>query len=130
MFTARRIHRPAILCALACALLLPATSGAAAGQPSQGRHAAALAQERYYSSYAEPQPLDAATSAALAQERQYSSYGEPKPLAPSQSPAPSDNAPWLAIALAIAAALTIAAASATQLRRLGIRRRRAARVPR
>jgi hypothetical protein len=130
MSTARRMHRPAILCALACALLLPATSGAAAGQPNQERQAAALAQERYYSSYAEPQPIDAATSDALAQERQYSSYGQPQPLAPPQSPAPSDDTPWLAIALSIAAAVAIAAASATRLRQHGIRRRRAARIPR
>jgi len=106
VYTARRINRPAIVCALACALLASATSGTAAARPNQYTHA----------------------SAALAQERYYSSYGEPAPLTAPQPPAPSDDTPWLLIGLSIAAALAIAAASATQLRRLRIRRRRAARV--
>jgi hypothetical protein len=127
MFTTRRIDRPAILCALVCALLLPATSLAAA-QSSEDRQAAALAQERYYSSYGEPQPIDAATAAARAQERYYSSYGEPEPLTLPQSPAPSDDTPWLPIALSIVAAAAIVAASTAQLRRLLIRRRHTARV--
>jgi hypothetical protein len=89
---------------------------------------------------AHPQPLkdygkNAATgdhvtpdsSPALAQERYFSSYGEPEPLTQPQSPAPSDDTPWLPIALAITGALVIVAASATQLRRLRLRRRRAVR---
>jgi hypothetical protein len=89
--------------------------------------AGALAQERYYSSYGEPETIDAGTSAAEAQERYYSSYGEPEPRTVAQSPEPSDDTPWLPIALSVAAALAIVAASATLARRLRIRRR-AARV--
>jgi hypothetical protein len=130
VYTARRINRPAIVCALACALLASATSGTAAARPNQHTHAsAALAQERYYSSYGTPQPSAAARErAALAQERYYSSYRNPAPFTAPQAPATSDDTPWLLIGLSIAAALAIAAASATQLRRLRIRRRRAARV--
>jgi hypothetical protein len=113
-----RLRRPAQLCAIACALLVPTTGGAAFAAPDP------LAQERYYSSYASPD-----SSPAQAQERYYSSYGDPKPLSPSPSPAPSDETPWLPIALSIAGALAIVAATATQLRRVRIRRRRAARTP-
>jgi hypothetical protein len=81
------------------------------------------AHERYYSYYGTPD-----TSAALAQERYLSSYGEPESLTPPESPVPSDDTPWLSIALSITGALVIVAASATQLRRLRIRRRRAVRT--
>jgi hypothetical protein len=128
MFTARRIHRPAIGWALACALLVSAMSGAAAAQAREVTQSAARAQEHYYSSYGEPQPIDVARSPALAQERYYSSYGAPEPLALPKSPSPSDDTPWLPIALSIAITLVIVTASATHLRRLPIRRRRAARV--
>jgi hypothetical protein len=118
MSIACRLRRPAQLCAIACALLVPATGGAAfaAADP--------LAQERYYSSYG-----NSDSSLAQAEERYYSSYGDPEPLTPPQSPAPSTQAPWLPIALSIAGALAIVAASTTQLRRARIRRRRAARTP-
>jgi hypothetical protein len=85
---------------------------------SRDAAASARAQERHYTSYGDP-----ATSAALAQERYLTSYGEPEPLTRPQAPAPSDDTPWLPIALSIAAALAIVAASATQLRRLRSRRR-------
>jgi hypothetical protein len=68
-----------------------------------------------------------AVANARAQGRYYSSYGEPEPLTLPQSPAPSDDTPWLPIALSITGALVIAAASTTQLRRLRLRRRRAVR---
>jgi hypothetical protein len=115
-----RLRRPARLCAIACALLVPATGGAAfaASDP--------LAQERNYWSYAYESPD---SSPAQAQERYYSSYGDPEPLTSPQSSAPSDEAPWLLISLSIAGALAIAAASTTQLRRVRIRRRRAAGTP-
>jgi hypothetical protein len=104
MFTSRT-RRPAIICALACALLASAIGDAAAARANeQTRSAAALAQERYYSS-----------------------YGEPEALSPRQSPVPSDDTPWLATALSVAVALAVVAASATQFRRLRVRRR-AARV--
>jgi hypothetical protein len=64
-----------------------------------------------------------------AQERYYSSYGEPKPLTAPQSPPPSGETPWIAIALSIVGALAIVAVSATQLRRIRVRRRRAAHTP-
>jgi hypothetical protein len=137
--TTRRIHRPAIVVALACALLVSALSGAAVARPvhdSQTR--AALAQERYHSSFGEAKPLgrpageakpsDRVIAAALAQERYYSSYGDPEPLAPPQSPVASDDTPWLPVALSLAATLAIVAAGAAHLRRLRIRRRRAARA--
>ena len=41
----------------------------------------------------------------------------------AQSPAPSDDTPWLPIALSVAAALATGAAGATLARRLRIRRR-------
>jgi hypothetical protein len=126
VFTVRPIYRPAILCALLCALLVSAMSAAAAGQSSPHNRAAALAQEQYYSSYADPQPSSAATAAAQSQERYYSSYGKPQPLPPP--PGPSNDAPWLPIALAIASITAIMGASTTQVRRLRNRRRRAARV--
>jgi hypothetical protein len=128
VFTARRINRPAITCALACALLVSAMSGAAAARPKHTPVSAALAQERYYSSYSTPETIAASNTAAQAQERYYSSYGEPQLLTAPRPPAATDDTPWLPIALAIAAGLAIAAASATQLRRLGIRRRRAVRA--
>ena len=66
-----------------------------------------------------------AADSALAQERYYMSYGEPEPLT---RPLPSDDTPWLPIALSITAALVIVATSATPLRRLRRRRRRATRT--
>jgi hypothetical protein len=116
MSIARRLRRSAALCAIICAALVPATAGVALAAPDP------LAQERYYSSYETPD-----SSAALAQERYLSSYGEPESLTLPQSPAPSDDTPWLPIALSITGALIIVAASATQLRRLRLRRRHAAR---
>jgi hypothetical protein len=113
-----RLRRPAQLCAIACALLVPATGDAAfaAADP--------LAQERYYSSYGTPD-----SSPAQAEERYYSSYDEPEPLTAAQSPAASDETPWMPIAVSIAGALAIVAVSATQFRRVRIRRRRAAHTP-
>ena len=115
----RRTHHPAIVCALACALLMCTISGPATAVAAEPQSAAALAQEHYYSSYGVPQ-----SAAALAQEHYYSSYGEPAPLTVPQSPSPSppDSAPWPPIVLSIAVALMLAA-TATQLRRLRVRRR-------
>ena len=93
---ASHTHRRTVICAIVCALLASAlTSVAPAGANEQTR--AALAQERYYSSYGEPGTSDAATSAAEAQERYYSSYGEPEPLTVAQAPEPSDDSQWLPI---------------------------------
>jgi hypothetical protein len=124
MLAASRIQTLAIGCALACALLVSAIGGAAAAQASD----AARAQERYYSSYGEPRPIDSGTAAARAQERYYASYGKPEPVTPPQSLSPSDDVPWLPIAPSIVITLVVVTASATQFRRLRVRRRRAARV--
>ena len=70
-----------------------------------------------------PDTRDAA-SAALAPERYFSSYGAPEPVTRTQSPAPSDGTPWLPIALSAGAALAVIALSSTQLRRVRTRRRR------
>jgi hypothetical protein len=112
-----RLRRSVALCAIACAALIPATGGAAfaAADPPT--------QESYYSSYGTPDE-----SRSLAREAYYSSYGQPEPVGLPQSAVPSDETPWLPIAVAFAGALIIVAASATQARRLRFRRRRAARA--
>ena len=125
---ARQTHRRTVVFAILCALLAHAFTGVRPASANEGKESApALAQERYYSSYGEPETIDAATSAAKAQERYYSSYGTPEPLTVAQSPEPSDDTPWLPIAISVAFALTVVAASATLTRRLRVRRR-AARV--
>jgi len=120
----RRICSPALGGVLAFTLLMFAVSGAAVAQSNDVRQSAARAQERYYGTYGQPQPIDAGTVAAKAQERYYSSYGEPE--TSTQPPSSSDDTPWLPIAIAIT--LAVITASATHLRRLRVRRRRAARV--
>jgi len=105
MLARRTIHKLAIGCALACALLVSAMSGAAAAQAGDVTQPAAHAQARYYSS-----------------------YGEPEPLTLPQSPSAPDETPWLPIAVSIALALVVVLAGATRVRRLRVRRRRAARV--
>jgi hypothetical protein len=97
-----RIRRSAGLCAIASALLVPAAN------------ADPRAQERYYMSFPAHAPV--------AQEEYYASYGEPSPAPPNAS---SNETPWLPIA----AALAVVAASATQLRRVRVRRRRAVQTP-
>ena len=97
---ASHTHRRTIICAIVCALLASALTGVAQ----------AGANER---------------TQALAQERYYSSYGESEPLTVAQAPEPSDETPWLPIALSVALALAVVAASATLTRRLRIRRRAA-----
>jgi hypothetical protein len=123
---ASRTHRHTIIGAIACALLAAALTGVAPASANERTQAAgALAQERYYSSYGEPETTDAATAAAEAQGRYYSSYGEPERLTAAQSREPSDDTSWLPIALSVAVALAMVAASATLARRLRIRRRTA-----
>ena len=117
-----RAHPRTIICAIACALLASALTGVAPASANE-RTQAALAQERYYSSYGQPETSDARTAAALAQERYYSSYGETEPMTIAQSPDPSDDTPWLPIALSATVALAMIAASATLAHRLRIRRR-------
>ncbi len=102
---ASHMHRRTIICAIVWALLASALASAAPASANERTQAAA----------------------ALAQERYYSSYGEAEPLTVAQSPEPSGDTPWLAIVPSFALALAIVAASATLTRRLRIRRR-AARV--
>jgi hypothetical protein len=127
VLTIRRIHRPAIAGLLAGALLAFAANGATAAQANDVTQRA-TAQERYYSSYGKPQPIDPGTAAAMAQERYYASHGNPEPLTPPQAAGPSDDTPWLPVALSITVALLLVTVSATQIRRRHTRRRRHARV--
>jgi hypothetical protein len=101
----QRLRRPAGLCAIAFALLMPAVSGAAVPEADP------LAPERYYMSHETP----------TAEERYYASYGDPAP-PPREAP---DQASWLPIALSIAGALSLVAVSTTQLKRVRVRRRTA-----
>jgi hypothetical protein len=117
MSISHRLQRSVVLCGLVCVGLMITTAGVAAAAPESHLYA----QAESYSSYGNPE-----NSAALAQEQYLGSYGEPDPLDPPQSPIASDDVPWLAIVLSIAGGLVIVAASATQLRRLRVRRRRAA----
>jgi hypothetical protein len=96
---------------VACVLLVVALSATPA-QAAPNSKAAALAQERYYSSYG----TEPGSAAALAQERYYSSYGRPGPLAASPPVRAPSNSPLLPIAL-IAGTLVLMGASATQVRR-------------
>jgi hypothetical protein len=129
VLTARSINRTAGLLALTCALAVSALSGGATARANDDTPtAAALAQERYYSSYGKPQTIDARTAATQAQERYYSSYGEPEPLTLPQPAAPSDDTRWPPVAFSIAIASGVVAAGAAQLRRLR-GRRRATRLP-
>jgi hypothetical protein len=92
-----RIHRAAIAFTLICALAGPAATAQA--------------------------NRDRATAAAVAQERYYSSYGEPAPLMLPQSAAPPDDSPWAPVAVPIvaaAAALMLAYAAAARRRRIGV----------
>ena len=93
---ASRSHRLPVraLPALVFALVLLALPATAAAQSDK----AALAQERYYSSYGQSATPTAARSdeAALAQERYYSSYGQPTV---TPAPAVSDGPGWTIAAL-------------------------------
>ena len=124
MSIAQRPQRTLALCGLVCAALMITAAGAATAAPRPSPGPNPVAQERYYASFG-----TADTSGALAHEQYLGSYGETQPLSSPQAPAAPDDSPWLPIALAIAGALVIVAASASQLRRLRIRRRRAAGFP-
>ena len=77
----RALLRGLPLCALTALLLLGAASAAIARSPSSNGDRAALAMERYYSSYGSGAAQPADDGAALAAERYYSSYGAPEPRA-------------------------------------------------
>jgi hypothetical protein len=131
VFTALRIRRPVTVVALASALLCSMTVPAVARpdlQPGSADNSAALAQERYYSSYGDAASATASDSPALAQERYYSSYGDAEPLTLAQAPAVSDDTPWLEISLSVVAGLALLAAAAVEVRRVRIRRDRRPRV--
>ena len=87
-----------------------------AGNPNHSADAAHPAQAKDYSKNAATgDKVTSVVDAALAQERYYSSYGAPEPLAPPRSPVASDDTPWLPIALSIAVTLAIVAAGAAHL---------------
>jgi hypothetical protein len=116
MSISNRLQRAAGLCGLVCIAVLAVTAGTAVAASERQLHAI----EESYSTYG-----TADTSPALAQERYLESYGEPQPLSPPESTLPADGTPWLIIALSVAGGLVIVAASATQRRRLRLRRRAA-----
>jgi hypothetical protein len=79
--------------------------------------------------FARPAPEDAGQqSPAQAQEAYYSSYGEPQPLSSPAPAPPFDDTQLLVIGLACIAALGIAGATASQVHRIRVRRRRATRA--
>jgi hypothetical protein len=117
----RQTMRCLLPAAVALALAAPAAAAAAAQQEPTDGTRAALATERYYSSYADPPP---ATDAALAAERYYSSYGTPQPRAVAIKPPPVTAAGghgpgWSAaigggaLAMLVAAGLGVIAGRAT-----------------
>jgi hypothetical protein len=107
----RRLRRPAPLCAIACALLAPAASAAVDPQP----------HDRYF--------IAEGSSAPEPYEQYLASYGQPQPLSAHKRTPPSTDSDWPAIALSVAGAIAIAGASSAQLRRVRVRRRRAAHTP-
>jgi hypothetical protein len=92
--SATRTSRTRAIAALACAALF-ALSGSAVAMPADHNYLAGSAASA-------PDP-------GRAQEQYYSSYGAPEPVHVAPSPAPSDDTPWLAIALTAAALLAIVA---------------------
>jgi hypothetical protein len=101
----RRALRRALDALILTALLALAIAPAAAGADTRGDRAA-LATERYYSSFGNAAP-SAADGAALATERYYSSYGTPQPLTKPTVVAdvPDGGGPgWIAAILVAAAA--------------------------
>ncbi len=111
MPTSHRIRRTAVLGALGCTLLGSAGSGVAAAQADrESRVAAAEEQAQYYASQpgVETHP----------QAQYYASFGEAEPLTLPQSPAPSDDTPWLVLALGSTAAVATVSVAALQRRRL------------
>jgi hypothetical protein len=131
----RNIHRKSIACGIALTLLVPATS-AAGGQDLRSpdardaatRHKVATAPVASGQDLRSPDARDAArsTEIAVALRRYYSSHPEPAPVAAAPSTGTSHDSRWLTIALSVAATLAVVAISSTGLRRLRIRRRRAA----
>jgi hypothetical protein len=90
-----------------------ARAATASKQDPRGREAATLrAQQRH----------DTSSGALDDQQRYLTAYGAREPLSRPQSPAAADHTPL--IALSIAAAVAIVAASLTRFRRVRIRRRR------
>jgi hypothetical protein len=117
------LHRMTIVTALALALLTSAMSGPAMAQAIDLRSEMQTSSLAGTTERSDPRGSDARDAArrekiALALERYYSTYGEPEPLPVAEAPAPVDDPlPWLPIAVAIAAILSIVAAGATLVRR-------------
>jgi hypothetical protein len=111
----RRLRRPAPLCAIACALLVPAASHAADPQ----------SHDRYFIA----EGFGAPARAPDPYEQYLASYGQPEPLSAHKRTPPSNDSDWPAIALSVAGAVAIAGASSAQFRRVRVRRRRAAHTP-
>jgi hypothetical protein len=108
--------------ALAVVLALGASSAALAQSERQEGDVAALATERYYSSYG--------TGAAAPIERYYSSYGAPEPLerpATAAAAAGNDGPGWTAT-IVVGALLALAAAGLGAIAGRATRRPRQARA--
>ena len=126
-------HRPtlrratqALAIAAVLALIVPAALAQAATKDATS---AALATERYYSSYGDG--ATAAHRAALATERYLSSYGTPEPVAAPAAPAPAgDGGPsWTASILGGVLLIAAAAGLGVLAGRVSMRPRRAGARP-
>jgi hypothetical protein len=146
---ANRTHRRTIIGAIVCALLASALTGVAHASANQRTHAA-LAQERYYSSYGDPEPLDvtAAQYAASKQPEPAPASGDSEPLdvtaaqyAASKQPEPAsapasvrfadtgDGIDPLPFVLGLVGALIVGVAAGTGMHQLVVRRRHATGLP-
>jgi hypothetical protein len=115
-------HRLLLPCALALVLTALAWLAAPAAPAQDAAERAALATERYYSSYGEPARGE---RAALATERYLSSYGTPQPPA-TASAVTADPGPTWTAAIIVGALLIVTAAGVGVLAgRASVRPRRA-----
>ena len=117
------IRRTTLACSIVCALLVCALTGAASAGASE-RTWTPAPQALYYASYGASGAVIPSRFPAAAQARYYASYGHPQPLAPPPAAQPSGGTPWLALALAVAAALVVIAAGVTTAHRVRLRSRR------
>ena len=119
-----RLRRSAILGALACALLAPSTSAAAAAvAPCRVQLGAGLPSVPCDPGIVSQHKAGVGAAQAQAQERYYASYGEPESIIAPVAPAPADGTPWLTLAVAFAFALAAASLFVMHRRRLRLRRR-------
>jgi hypothetical protein len=124
VFTARHIHRAALATGVASVLLLTSVIGTAAAQDLRSPDTRDAARTSSLAGTTEPaQDLRSPDARDAAEGRlpgQPNWPGNELPLAPESLPtAPSDDVPWLPIALSLA----VVAAGVTHVYRLRLRRR-------